>query len=433
MQAEIDITGIGRSGEGIGRHEGLVLFVPGALPGDRCVISYAPDRRRMAHAQLLQILRESPDRVAPPCPVFGRCGGCQLQGLSQEAELREKTRAVGDALRRIGHLSADVQPCIGAEDPYGYRAKVSWPVRARDGAPRIGLYAWQSHDVVEEDDCRVAAPSLRPLPAIVREAMKTLGIPAYDGDAGLLRHVVARRAQRGEILVTLVATRDDERLEMLAQAIAQASPDVAGVALNIHASSGNQVFGNVTRLLWGEPEIREEILGLQFWIGPTSFFQVNPKAAARLFQIAAGLAGEGGGREALDLYTGVGVLALLLARQGYRVQGVEYSLEAVALARRNAAQNGLSAAFSAGDAQTAHLPQGDALVALDPPRGGAPELARRLAAEGPARILYVSCDPATLARDAATLAAGGYRLDAVQPVDLFPRTVHVETVAFFHR
>ena len=433
MDAEIEITGLGRSGEGVGRHQGLVVFVPGAVPGDRCLVRYAPARRSMAKGSLLQILRPSADRQAPICPAFGTCGGCQLQALSYPAELREKTKAVADALARIGHLQADVQPCLGG-DPYGYRAKVSWPVRRHGGSVRIGLFSAHSHTVVEEDSCAVAAPQLRAIPVRLREAMRQLGISAYDERSGTLRHVVARRARKGEILVTLVATREDAGLKALAERLMSELPDVAGVALSLNAQAGNRIFGpGPAQVLSGRGEIEEEILGLRFLIGPTSFFQINPAAAEALFSVAAGMAGEGGGREALDLYTGVGVFALLLARAGYATSGVEYAADAVALARRNAERNGLHASFAVGDAQSTRLPGRGALVTLDPPRGGAPQLAQRLAAEGPERIIYVSCDPATLARDAEALVAGGYRLGRVQPVDLFPRTVHVETVAEFLR
>ena len=170
MQAEVEITGFGQAGEGVGRHEGLVLFVPGAVPGDRCLVGYEAGRRRMAHAALLQVLRPSPDRAEPPCPAFGRCGGCQLQAVGYQAELRAKTRIVADALLRIGHLAADVRPCIGAVSPYGYRAKVSWPIRAGAAGPSIGLFAAMSHEVVEEDSCLVLAPELRRLPGSLRRA-----------------------------------------------------------------------------------------------------------------------------------------------------------------------------------------------------------------------------------------------------------------------
>ena len=263
--------------------------------------------------------------------------------------------------------------------------------------------------------------------------MVDLGLSAWDGAGGLLRHAVARRARGGEIILTLVATAEDRRLGLLAERVMSALPDVVGVALSLHEGWGNRVLGGPASMLAGVGEIEERILGLRFRVGPTSFFQVHPAAAEQLFGTVIDWAGPGDGREALDLYTGVGVLALLLARAGYRVQGVEYDEEAVALAARNAELNGLEARFAVGDAQDAPVPGRDALLTIDPPRGGAQRLAERLAAEGPGRVLYVSCDPATLARDGAILAAGGYRLVRVQPFDLFPRTAHVETVAEFRR
>lgn len=432
MQAEVEITGLGRGGEGVGRHEGLVVFVPGAVVGDRCLVSYEQDRRRMAHGRLLEVVRPSEDRVPPVCPAFGACGGCQLQAISYAAELREKRRIVADALGRIGGIDVPVEPCLG-KDPYGYRAKVSWPVRQEDGATRVGLYAPKSHRIVEEDTCAVAEPALRALPSVLRRAMAELGISAYDGRSGTLRHAVARRSRGGEILLTLVATRDEALLRALGGRLMVEVEGLVGVALSLNTSPGNRIFGaGSARMLAGRGELEEDILGLRLLVGPTSFFQVNPGAAELLFATVEAFAGEGSGR-ALDLYTGVGVMALVLARLGYDVFGVEYAEEAVALARRNAERNGLRATFSVGDAQAVPLSRGDALLTLDPPRGGAPELAHRLAAEGPPRIIYVSCDPATLARDAQALAKGGYRPLRVQPIDLFPRTIHVETVVEFAR
>ena len=433
MQAEVEITGLGQAGEGVGRHEGLVLFVPGAVPGDRCLVEWEHGRKRMARARLLQVTQPSPDRVAPRCPAFGVCGGCQLQTIGYDRELSEKRRIVEDALRRIGHIDVRVPPTIGSGEAYGYRAKVSWPIRQGREEPRIGLFAQESHSVVEQDSCDVLAPPLRRLPELLRQGMRDLSLTAWDGRSGLLRHAVARRARTGEVILTLVATAPEPRLAQLAERLMAAMPELRGVALSLHDGQGNRVLGGPAQMLAGEGEIEETILGLRFRVGPTSFFQVHPAAAERLFATVLAWAGAGEGREALDLYTGVGVLALLLQRAGYQVRGIEYDEEAVSFARRNAQLNALAASFVPGDAQEADMPAPRALLTLDPPRGGAPRLAERLAADGPERVIYVSCDPATLARDAATLVAGGYSVGRVQPFDLFPRTAHVETVAEFLR
>jgi 23S rRNA (uracil1939-C5)-methyltransferase len=263
--------------------------------------------------------------------------------------------------------------------------------------------------------------------------MRDLSLTAWDGRSGLLRHAGARRARTGEVILTLVATAPEPRLAQLAERLMAAMPELRAVALSLHDGQGNRVLGGQAQMLAGEGEIEETILGLRFRVGPTSFFQVHPAAAERLFATVLAWAGAGEGREALDLYTGVGVLALLLQRAGYQVRGIEYDEEAVSFARRNAQLNALAASFVPGDAQEADMPAPRALLTLDPPRGGAPRLAERLAADGPERVIYVSCDPATLARDAATLVAGGYSVGRVQPFDLFPRTAHVETVAEFLR
>lgn len=433
-RADVDVHDLGVHGEGVARHGGLVLFIPGAVPGDRCRVEWEGGRERMARARLLEVLSPSPERETPPCPAFGVCGGCDLQHLTYSAELRQKTRRVEEALRRIGGLEPELPECLPSPDPFHYRAKISWPVRAVQGATRIGLYARGTHDVVEQDDCAVAAPGLSAIPPLLREVATELGIAPYDerSGQGVLRHVVARRSvATGEILVTLVAAREHLALADLAAALMERLPSVVGVARNRNATRGNAIFAGPTDVLRGRGEITETVLGLSFRIGPTSFFQVNPAGAEVLFSTAIRLLGEAP-KSALDLYTGTGVLALLLSRAGARVAGVESSAEAISMARRNAELNGLGAEFFTGDAALWPL-EGCDLVSLDPPRQGAQEACLRLAEAAVPRILYVSCDPATLARDAKILTGAGYHLISAQPVDLFPQTAHVETVALFER
>ncbi|EQD39686.1 RNA methyltransferase, TrmA family, partial [mine drainage metagenome] len=250
-------------------------------------------------------------RIEPPCPAFGHCGGCDLQHLSYAGELRAKRRRVEDALRRIGGIATEVAPCISAPEPYGYRHKLSWPVRGREGDVRVGLYARGTHEVVEEEFVRSGAP----VPRVCcrrwsGDCRANLGVAPYDERTheGILRHVVARRSRKsGQILVTLVATGRDHALSTLAEQLHLQGEMVSGVALNLNASGGNAVFGRDTVILAGEGEIREELLGLSFRIGPTSFFQVNPHAAERLFSAALESLGDVSG-QALDLYTGTGVL-----------------------------------------------------------------------------------------------------------------------------
>lgn len=435
MRAQVTVQDVGVDGEGVARHEGLVLFIPGAAPGDVCLVEWQEGRGRVAKARLLSVVQPSPQRVKAPCPAFGRCGGCDLQHLSYPGELAVKTRRVRDALLRIGGIDAAVGDCIAAPEPYGYRAKLSWPVRGAEGRLLLGLYQRHTHGVVEEDSCAVAHPLLRALPELVRGLGRELGISAYDEKSrnGLLRHVVARRSlATGEILVTLVATREDPLMLGLAKGLMAGGVGVTSVALNVNAAPGNAVFGRETRVLTGPGEILERVLGLSFRIGPTAFFQVNPAGAERLFSTALSMVGDARGR-ALDLYTGTGVFALLLARAGCDVTGVESWPEAITMARRNAIENGLRAEFLVADAAAHPISPELDLVALDPPRSGAEAACTRIAAKGPQSVLYISCDPGTLARDAKILASGGYLVEMVQPVDMFPQTVHVETVALFRR
>jgi 23S rRNA (uracil1939-C5)-methyltransferase len=402
------------------------VFVPGAAPGDRLRVRLVERHSRYARARIVEVLRPGPDRVAPPCPVFGRCGGCQWQHLRYAAQLHWKREIVREAFRRIGRLpEAPVAPVLAAPHPWRYRHKTAVPMG-------IGFYAPGSHEVVPWTECLIQHPLLDRVVAAVRE----LRLPPYDErtGGGLLRHVVARCNLAGDqAVVALVVNADtlpDE--EGLARRLLAAVPELRGVVKNVHTRPGNAILGPRSEVLAGEDAIREEVDGLRFRVSVTSFFQVNPAQAAVLHRLAAAAAGRGA--HALDLYAGVGAIALRLASGFARVTAVEAVDAAVADARRNARDNGIdNVAFVCGRVEDLELPAADAVV-LDPPRKGVePAALRAIAARRPPRVVYVSCDPATLARDCRHLVDAGWSLREVQPLDMFPQTAHVECVALLVR
>jgi 23S rRNA (uracil1939-C5)-methyltransferase len=424
-RAEIVITDLGRAGEGVGRTpDGLVVFVEGATLGDRVAVTVPPARRRMARATAAEILVPSPERVPAPCPHFGRCGGCQLQDLALAAQLAWKRRSVAEALRRIGGLDAPVAETVPSPDPYGYRHKVAMPV---GGPPlRLGLYARGSHELTAGVDCLVAAPPLAAAMAAAEAALAEGG-----ADPTRLRHVVGRLSRAtGEVLLTVVGL-DRELPEAAVERLLATVPGLSSLWVSRHSGRGNRVLGEELHHVAGQRYIVEELAGRRFLLSPEDFFQVNPAVADRLFRdLAAALAP--GGRVA-DLFSGVGVAALAVAERAAAVVGVEVVAQAVRDARRNARRNGVTNVEFIVGAVEAALPllgRLDAVI-LDPPRKGAPGLAAAIRAAGAREVLYVSCDPATLARDAAELAQAGYRLRSVTPYDMFPQTVHVECLAHF--
>jgi 23S rRNA (uracil1939-C5)-methyltransferase len=462
----VDVAGLGHDGEGVGRYEGYTLFVPGALPGERVRVRVGKVKKQYGFASLLDVVEPSADRVAPPCAVYDACGGCQLQHLSYEAQLRAKRRIVVDALQRIGKLavaSADsapteaggspdaadrppviVHPTIGMADPWRYRNKVQVPIGEQQGGLIGGFYEQGSHRIVDMDACLIQQEESDEIVLRVKRIGSALGLTAYreDTHTGLLRHVVVRTARRtGEIMVVLVTNGDRlPNAERLVEAIREAVPGVVSVCQNINTARTNVVFGGETRVLWGQEVIYDYIGDVKFAISPRSFFQVNPVQTEVLYGKALEYAALSGEETVIDAYCGIGTISLFLAKRARRVYGVEIVPEAIADARRNAELNGMpNVEFAVGEAETVlprWLEEGVApdVVVVDPPRKGCdPALLDTLLAMKPPRVVYVSCNPATLARDLRVLEDGGYRTVEVQPVDMFPHTVHVECCVLIER
>lgn len=442
---QVRVHGLGHSGEGVGRVDGLTLFVPGGAPGDLLEARVTEVKKNYARAALLRVVEPSPDRVAPPCPVVAECGGCQLQHIAYPAQLDLKRRQVVDALTRIGKLDGvTVHPTLGMEEPWRYRNKAQFPVGLRQGRVIAGFFAPGTHRIIDIEQCEIQHPLGNRIMQEVRRLAARYSIPIYEEGAhqGILRHILARVGRStGESMAVLVTNGPNlPAAERLAQDLMAAVPGLVSVYQNINPERTNVILGRESRLLAGREQITDLIGDLTFAISPLSFFQVNPAQTEVLYGTALQYAGLTGAETVLDIYCGIGTISLFLARQARELVGIEWVPEAVADAQANAARNHIAnARFVCGDAAV-ELPRlaeegvrADVIV-VDPPRKGCDEpVLRAMAAVGPERIVYVSCNPASLARDLALLQELGYRTVEVQPVDMFPHTAHVECCSLLVR
>lgn len=464
---EAEIIGIGHDGEGVGRTNGFTLFIHGALPGERVRAQVTYVKKQYGYAKLLEVLGESRDRVQAPCPIYNQCGGCQLQHLSYPAQLDWKRQSVVDALERIGKLRVKspaqstligaedtipssqeagvvVHPTIGMDEPWRYRNKAQVPIGQVEGGLIGGFYAQGSHRIIDMDECLIQHEYNDLVVGKVKEIGRELGIEPYDEEshAGLLRHVVVKVGFRtGDIMVVLVTNGEHipRRNEWIERIIA-AVPGIKSICQSVNTGRTNVIFGDRTKVLWGEETIRDFIGDVEFAISARSFYQVNPVQTEVLYRKALEYAGLTGTETVIDAYCGIGTISLFLARHAKRVYGVEIVGDAIADARRNAELNDLrNVTFAVGKAEEvipAWREQGviPDVIVVDPPRKGCEaSLLETMAAMRPQRIVYVSCNPATLARDLAILEQQGYRTIEVQPVDMFPHTTHVECVIGMQR
>jgi 23S rRNA (uracil1939-C5)-methyltransferase len=444
---ELEITGITLQGDGIGRVQGMPVFVPGVCPGDRirCLIlkTKPAETPKMAFAKCLELLAPAPGRVDAKCEAFPRCGGCAFRCLAYEQELALKQREVQETLRRIGGVTAPVLPIVAAQ-PERYRNKAMLPFTVQQGRIHAGFYARHSHRVVCADDCMLQPALFTQLANTICQWAQAQGCSVYHESTGkgLLRHIYLRQTQGGaQVMVCLVINGlGVPRADILIQQLRAASPAVKSIVLNHNTEDTNVVLGARETLIWGAGQLEETLCGLRFALGPQAFFQVNPVQAQRLYAIATEYANLQGGERVLDLYCGTGTVGLAMARQCEELVGVEVVPQAVENARRNAAANGIANArflcMDAAKAAQSLAAEGwkPNVVAIDPPRKGCdPALLRTVAGLQPERVVYISCDPATLARDLALLAELRYATMEVAPVDMFPRTGHVEAVAHLRR
>lgn len=433
------ITGVTAEGSGVGHYEGLAVFVANAAQGDTITAHIIKVKKNYAVARIHQVLTPSPDRIQPDCPVFQQCGGCAWRHITYESECRLKEQRVTDALSRIGHLAITPRPILAAEETDGYRNKAQFPVGGTARELQIGFFAPRSHRIVDCRACRLQPPAFEgALRAFARwVAENDVSIYNEETGQGLLRHIYLRQAQMtGEVMACAVVNGSEiPAPELLAGELLREMPGIKSLILNQNTARTNVVLGPKCKTLWGEDGIVDELCGLRFFLSPLSFYQVNRAQAERLYQKAAEYAALTGAETLLDLYCGTGTIGLTMAGKAKQVIGVEVVPEAVEDARRNAARNGITnARFLCGDAAMAARQlagegvQPDVIV-IDPPRKGCDEqLIGTIAELAPRRVVYVSCDPATLARDLKQFAELGYETREATPVDLFPRTGHVECV-----
>ena len=423
--------------------DGEAVFVPGTAPGDEARVRIVKDCGRYAFGILDELLTPSPDRVPVDCPVAGPCGGCSLRHLDYAAELRAKQESVLDAFRRIGGLEVPVLDILPSPEVDRYRNKVQFPVGVdKNGAPCIGFYAGRTHRIVPCPDCKLQPGVLNEIGNALCAFFAQQGIRPYDEQSGkgLVRHIFLRRgAHSGQIMVCLVCTRAKlPHAEQLCTALRKQFPAISTILLNVNAKNTNVILGSENHILYGPGYIEDTLCGVPVRLGPLSFYQVNTLAAERLYGVAAQYAQLTPDDTLLDLYCGMGTIGLSMADQCRGLIGVEIVPEAIESAKANAARMGETVAAKsrffcadAGQAATQLAAEGlhPDIVMLDPPRKGCDEATLSAVVRmAPRRVVYVSCNPATAARDAAWLEQNGYHAEKVQPVDLFPRTKHVEAV-----
>nr|WP_243711731.1 23S rRNA (uracil(1939)-C(5))-methyltransferase RlmD [Paenibacillus sp. BK033] len=452
----VDIIGLTHDGEGVGRADGYTLFIQGALPGERVRAKVMKVKKAYGYARLQELLESSADRVVPVCGIYDKCGGCQLQHMDYAAQLSWKRQHVVDALERIGKLRIAgegeaasgiiVHPTVGMNDPWRYRNKAQVPVGASagDGELVAGFYAKGSHRIIDTDECHIQHDRNDEVVRVVKAIGRELGVTAYNEETGqgLLRHVMTRTGfVSGEIMVVLVTNgRKLPQAELWVERIRAALPEVKSIVQNVNTRDTNVIFGDETKVLWGSEVIYDELDGIRFAISARSFYQVNPSQTVELYRTAVDYAQLTGKESVIDAYCGIGTISLFLARKAGRVYGVEIVPEAIEDAKRNAELNGIgNASFEAGPAEVV-IPRWREegiipdVIVVDPPRKGCdPELLDTILKMQPERVVYVSCNPSTLARDLRTLEDGGYKTVEVTPVDMFPWTSHVECVVWMVR
>ena len=441
---EVLITDLSDTGEGVGRLGGRVVFVPDTVTGDRTLVRLVRVKSNYATGQLHQLLEKSPHRVRPNCIVADKCGGCQWQHIASEYQQSAKHNLVVQALERIGGFTAPpVAPILTADSSLAYRNKATYPLRrSATGQVQAGYFQKGSHQLINLNQCPVQDSRLNPLLAEIKQDIQQLGWSIYDErrHQGRLRHLSLRIGRRtGEMLLTLIATDWNLKdLEVQAQKWLTRYPKLVGIFVNRNPNRTNVIFGSETRCVAGQPYLREEFAGLEFQLLPETFFQVNTEAAEALLNAIAQQLALQGDEVLVDAYCGIGTFTLPLAQRVRQAIGLEVQPASVEQAQLNAQRNGISnVIFKTGTVETL-LPQlgiTPDVVLLDPPRKGCDrEVIETLLDTLPGRIVYISCKPATLARDLKLLCqTGSYQLTHVQPADFFPQTSHVECAAFLVR
>ncbi|TFB14254.1 23S rRNA (uracil(1939)-C(5))-methyltransferase RlmD [Filobacillus milosensis] len=437
---DLEFVDLTHEGNGVGKIDGYPVFVPYGLPGEKAKVKIVKVKKNIAFGKLIELIEPSEDRVEPPCEVFYQCGGCQIQHMSYERQLKMKQKQVQDVMHKIAHMpDVPVRPTIGMEEPWSYRNKVQIPVGERNGKILTGFYQKKSHNIIDMDTCPVQNEANDHIVREMRGIIEDLGIEPYDEQShrGVIRHIVSRTGYHtGEIMVVLVTrTKDIPNKNKLVERIRELDSNIKGIIHNVNPKQTNVIMGRDSKTLWSKDVIFDKIGELEFAISAHSFYQVNPEQTEKLYEQALKYAHLTGNETVIDAYCGIGSISLFLAQHAKKVYGVEVVPQAVDDAKDNAKRNHIdNAEFFVGEAEKV-MPwwksQGlrPDVIVVDPPRKGCDEeLLKAMIDMKPERIVYVSCNPSTLARDIKILAGGGYEAKQIQPVDMFPQSNHIESV-----
>ena len=436
----VTIEGYGEGGMGVARIDGRVVFVHGALRGEKCRVLILKTLKSVAFAKVLEVIEPSSERITPDCPYFPRCGGCTYRHIRYEEELRLKKQRVQDNLSRIGGSDVTVEEILGARDTLRYRNKAQYPV-SKDGA--VGFYRARTHEVIECEHCLLVKPEADAAAEALREYMQSCRVAGYDEKTGrgLVRHLYIRSNAAGESLVCVLVNGDKlPKEDRLVTLLRDGCPKCTGIVLGTNTKKGNVILGDRYRTLWGSDRLEDTLCGKTFRLSVPSFYQVNRIQAERLYAKAIEFAGLTGQETVLDLYCGAGTITLALSDHAKKVLGAEIVPEAIDDARENAARNGVkNVEFFCGDAsdvakKLARENLRPDVITVDPPRKGlAADVVESIAEMQPGRVVYVSCDSATMARDVKRLADLGYTAQRACAVDMFPRADHVETICLLSK
>lgn len=436
----IKIDDLAMGGEGVGKYEGMAVFVPDSVPGDEVEARMVEVKRNFARGVIVKIARPSPDRVEPKCPLARTCGGCQWQQIGYPAQLRFKTKIVRDTLQRIGKLgNVTINEILGMEEPWRFRNKIQYPISRYGKTIQMGYYRQGTHNVVDIDTCPIEHPKLSRAAKIVKDVLNKLEYSTFDerSGKGLFRFLRGRIGfGTGEVMLTFVTAEkaipgSRELIKEVADKCKKEEINLVGVCQNLNPRVTNVIMGEVNRTIWGRDFIYDRIGELKFKVSNASFYQTNPIQTRFLYDKALELASVTKNDTVIDAYSGIGTVALWFAKHSNYVYGIEEVKQAVHDAAENAELNEIeNCRFNIGKVERIldELGEGDILI-LDPPRGGCEEKVLKTAAKSKfKKIIYISCNPATLARDLAYLSSNGFRVDVVQPVDMFPHSYHIETV-----
>lgn len=447
----LKIEDMGVDGAGIGKADGMTFFVKDAVIGDVVRAKVMKLKKTYGYARLMELLEASPDRVEPKCPYYRQCGGCQIQALSYEKQLEFKERKVRNNLERIGGFSEiPMEPIVGMEEPYHYRNKAQFPVGTdKDGHIVTGFYAGRTHTIIPNRDCALGLPVNREILDLVIDFMEKYHVSAYDEKTGkgLVRHVLIRCGftSKEKMVCLIINGKSLPHSEKLVEALREID-GMTSISINCNTERTNVILGRKTVVLWGQEYITDQIGEISYEISPVSFYQVNPVQTEKLYGLALEYADLHGEETVWDLYCGIGTISLFLAQKAKQVYGVEIIPQAIENAKRNAVKNGIeNAEFFVGkseevlpefyekEAAAGRKAHADVIV-VDPPRKGCDEkLLETIVKMAPDRVVYVSCDSATLARDLKILCENGYELKRARAVDQFCHTVHTESVCLMER